>query len=261
MSQYGAYGYAKHGKGYRFILGHYYSGTRIARLNEPRIVRVLLEISPERRRLQRRQQRLREGPRPEPQLRGAPGRGEREAAQLHRPAAGRLRAAAARRRGRDDRDRGRRHLPRGARGRAHRQRRRLAQHDQRPAGRPVREGRGRQRVAALLARGRPARAGRCCALLRSHRRRRRQRLRPLQRHPQPGLRRTPKRDRLDQRRHRRDQGAGGDLRRTRSPRPTSRPVPAATPRASRTSSSARPSPTWSASPTPTTTTAHCTPGR
>ena len=26
MSQYGAYGYAKHGKGYRFILGHYYPG-------------------------------------------------------------------------------------------------------------------------------------------------------------------------------------------------------------------------------------------
>src|SRR5215208_7446153 len=46
MSQYGAYGYAKHGKDYRFILGHYYSGTNLGRLTAPRIVRVLLEISP-----------------------------------------------------------------------------------------------------------------------------------------------------------------------------------------------------------------------
>jgi SpoIID/LytB domain protein len=45
MSQYGAYGYAKHGKGYRFILGHYYSGTTIGRLGATRVVRVLLEIS------------------------------------------------------------------------------------------------------------------------------------------------------------------------------------------------------------------------
>jgi stage II sporulation protein D len=45
MSQYGAYGYANHGKGYRFILGHYYSGTTIGTLAGPRIVRVLLDIS------------------------------------------------------------------------------------------------------------------------------------------------------------------------------------------------------------------------
>jgi stage II sporulation protein D len=44
MSQYGAYGYAKHGKGYRFILAHYYSGTTIGALAGPRIVRVLLAI-------------------------------------------------------------------------------------------------------------------------------------------------------------------------------------------------------------------------
>jgi stage II sporulation protein D len=47
MSQYGAYGYAKHGKGYRFILGHYYSGTSLGQLAAPRVVRVLLDISPE----------------------------------------------------------------------------------------------------------------------------------------------------------------------------------------------------------------------
>jgi stage II sporulation protein D len=46
MSQYGAYGFAKHGKGYRFILRHYYRGTRIGKLGGPRVVRVLLDISP-----------------------------------------------------------------------------------------------------------------------------------------------------------------------------------------------------------------------
>jgi SpoIID/LytB domain protein len=45
MSQYGAYGYARHGKGYAFILRHYYSGTTIGRLSGPRIVRVLLDVS------------------------------------------------------------------------------------------------------------------------------------------------------------------------------------------------------------------------
>jgi len=45
MSAYGAYGYALHGKGYRFILGHYYSGTSVGDLAGERIVRVLLEDS------------------------------------------------------------------------------------------------------------------------------------------------------------------------------------------------------------------------
>jgi stage II sporulation protein D len=45
MSAYGAYGYAEHGKGYRFILGHYYSGTTIGTLTRTRVVRVLLDIS------------------------------------------------------------------------------------------------------------------------------------------------------------------------------------------------------------------------
>jgi stage II sporulation protein D len=45
MSAYGAYGYAKNGKGYRFILGHYYTGTTIGTLTKSRAVRVLLEIS------------------------------------------------------------------------------------------------------------------------------------------------------------------------------------------------------------------------
>lgn len=42
MSQYGAYGYALHGKSYRFILAHYYQGTKIGTTNSNQIVRVLL---------------------------------------------------------------------------------------------------------------------------------------------------------------------------------------------------------------------------
>jgi stage II sporulation protein D len=45
MSQYGAYGYAKHGMGYRSILTHYYSGTAVRTLSEPRVVRVLIDVS------------------------------------------------------------------------------------------------------------------------------------------------------------------------------------------------------------------------
>jgi stage II sporulation protein D len=45
MSQYGAYGYAEHGKDYHFILGHYYKGTKLGTLPGPRVVRVLVDIS------------------------------------------------------------------------------------------------------------------------------------------------------------------------------------------------------------------------
>ena len=45
MSAYGAYGYALHGKGYRFILGHYYTGASLGTVEKPRVVRVLLDIS------------------------------------------------------------------------------------------------------------------------------------------------------------------------------------------------------------------------
>ena len=45
MSQYGAYGFAIHGKGYRAILAHYYRGTAIGRLAQARVVRVLLDVS------------------------------------------------------------------------------------------------------------------------------------------------------------------------------------------------------------------------
>ena len=42
LSQYGAYGYALHGKSYRFILAHYYQGTTLAATNPSQTVRVLL---------------------------------------------------------------------------------------------------------------------------------------------------------------------------------------------------------------------------
>lgn len=45
MSAYGAYGYALHGKGYRFILGHYYTGASLGTVEKPRVVRVLLDIT------------------------------------------------------------------------------------------------------------------------------------------------------------------------------------------------------------------------
>jgi stage II sporulation protein D len=44
MSQYGAYGYALHGWGYRRILGHYYTGTTIG-TSPRRSIRVLLQSS------------------------------------------------------------------------------------------------------------------------------------------------------------------------------------------------------------------------
>lgn len=45
MSQYGAYGFALHGKGHRFILAHYYRGTTLGELRQAQIVRVLVDIS------------------------------------------------------------------------------------------------------------------------------------------------------------------------------------------------------------------------
>jgi stage II sporulation protein D len=46
MSQYGAYGYALHGKSYRFILGHYYQHTKLGTTNANQIIRVLLATGP-----------------------------------------------------------------------------------------------------------------------------------------------------------------------------------------------------------------------
>jgi stage II sporulation protein D len=45
LSAYGAYGYALHGKGYKFILGHYYPGTSLGTVEGANVVRVLLEAA------------------------------------------------------------------------------------------------------------------------------------------------------------------------------------------------------------------------
>jgi stage II sporulation protein D len=45
LSAYGAYGYGKHGAGYRQILGHYFRGIRISEMQEAPLVRVLLTVS------------------------------------------------------------------------------------------------------------------------------------------------------------------------------------------------------------------------
>jgi stage II sporulation protein D len=45
MSQYGAMGFAKHGKGYREILGHYYTRTVLGRLDRDPVVRVLVQAN------------------------------------------------------------------------------------------------------------------------------------------------------------------------------------------------------------------------
>jgi stage II sporulation protein D len=45
MSAYGAYGYALHGKGYKFILGHYYPGTSLGTVEGAPVVRVLLSTT------------------------------------------------------------------------------------------------------------------------------------------------------------------------------------------------------------------------
>jgi stage II sporulation protein D len=45
MSQYGAYGYARAGKDYPFILSHYYAGTTLGQTGGPRVVRVLLDVA------------------------------------------------------------------------------------------------------------------------------------------------------------------------------------------------------------------------
>lgn len=46
MSQYGAYGYALHGKDHRWILAHYYEGTQLGTTNPNQPVRVLLSSGP-----------------------------------------------------------------------------------------------------------------------------------------------------------------------------------------------------------------------
>ena len=81
MSQYGAYGYAKHGKGYRFILAHYYSGTTIGTLRGPQVVRVLVGVVGGDVGFSGATSACGAALDPRPRLRGAPRRRERPAAR------------------------------------------------------------------------------------------------------------------------------------------------------------------------------------
>ena len=133
MSQYGAYGYAQHGKGYRFILGHYYTGTTIGTLAGPRD-----RPRPARhRRAATSASAAPPAPAAERSTRTAATRRTGTARSVRlRSSGGKpladcgAQAARRRRTGRID-DRRHRHLPRRARGGADRQRRRLAQRRQR----------------------------------------------------------------------------------------------------------------------------------
>ncbi len=212
MSAYGAYGYALHGKSHRIHPRPLLQGDddrddpRAA--GGPRPARRLRR----RRRLQRRHQRLRPRPRPRARLRGAPLPRRRRAAQLRRQTARRLRPQAARRRQRQGRDRRGRQLPRCPGDGADRERLAGAQRRQRARPRAVRERGDAERGAGLVAGGGAEGSGAGGALDRPHRRGRRQRLRPLQRHPQPGLRGARKRAAADQRGRRRDPRPGGHVR-------------------------------------------------
>ena len=64
MSQYGAYGFAKNGSGYRDILAHYYTGTAIGNLDPAKRVRVLLQSTGHRRLHAARPARAAAGSRP-----------------------------------------------------------------------------------------------------------------------------------------------------------------------------------------------------
>ena len=260
MSAYGAYGFAKHGKSYRFILGHYYRGRRSATLAEPRVVRVLLDISPGDVGFSGATSAC--GMKLDPTrsyeahrignsvvLRSSGGKRLASCGRKLR-AAGNGKIAIAgygTYRGAletvpTESDAGSLNVVNAL---ALEQYVKGVMPNEVPPSWPIEE------LKAQVAGG---------ALDRPHRGGRRQRLRPLRRHPQPGLRGSRKRVRADQRGRRRDPRPGRRCTAARSPRPSTRPARAATPRASSTSS-ARRSPTSSAFPTPTTTTARCTNGR
>ena len=203
LSQYGAYGYAAHGVGYQKILAHYYTGTDLGRQSGR--VRVLL------------------GESGSVEFTGA-GKGlwqaPREALEVQRsspPAAGSSCATPAAtssprcggegkavERAQDLRLRLLSRQPRRPRGR------RAAAGDQRARLRGLRPRRRRQRVARVVAGRRPSRAGRRRPHLRARDFARRH-LRPVRRHPQPGLRRQGLRDQGDQPSGRRHRQAGRHL--------------------------------------------------
>ena len=118
MSQYGAYGYAQHGKGYRFILAHYYQGTLDRDPDRGRGSSASCSAS----RAATSASAPRPAPAASPSTPPAPTQAHRDGTRVKlRSSAGKpladcgrkLRAAG----DGQDRDRRRRHLPRRARGR------------------------------------------------------------------------------------------------------------------------------------------------
>ena len=215
MSQYGAYGYAKHGKGYRFILAHYYTGTTIGDARTDRTWSASCSGSSSGDvGFSGATSACGQSARPRPRLQRPPGRQRGQAARRRRQDARRLRRAscAPPAAARID-DRRHRHLPRRARGRcrptatpAPSTRSTRSPVDQYVKGVIPNESPPSWPLAALRAQAVAV------ALLRPLGQRRRQRLRPLRRHPQPGLQGARQRDRAQQRRRRSDPGPGGHLR-------------------------------------------------
>ena len=193
MSQYGAYGFALHGVGYRDILAHYYTGTTVGTVDTGREVRVLLQ-----------------SPRGNASFTGATLAGDRrlDPARTYqargrgdvvdlpvgaRAPAGDVRRAAARQRpepadaARPRRQRPReRHLPRGARVPTGPLRRR--QRGQRRGARRLRAGRRPRGVARLVAARRAEGPGRRRAHVRDHDLEGRRGLGSVSGHALPGLR-------------------------------------------------------------------------
>ena len=188
MSAYGAYGYALHGKGYKFILGHYYRGTSLGTVSGPNVVRVLLTSTA--------------GDVTFSEATGACGTKLEPTATYEAHRVGQsvvLRNSTGKplaRCGATLRAAGANGIVniggvgryRGALETVVNECRRT-ERGQRALARQLRQRRDPERVAALLADGRAEGAGGGVALLRPDRRGRRRRLRPLLRHPQPGLQR------------------------------------------------------------------------
>ena len=206
MSQYGAYGYAKHGFAYDQILTHYYTGTTIGTTADQSVRVLLLDgvggvsfsgassacgatLKPGKGYVAKRKGGGRRGPLQEEGAGGEVRRrddGDRSAERLRQ---------------------GQGHVSRLARGEDLLQRPRR---DQRGRARGLRPRRRLEGVAGLMADRGAQGAGRGRAFLRDLDRRPRH-LRRLRRYAEPGLRRRGRRDREDRPGGRRDPSAGGPL--------------------------------------------------
>ena len=237
MSQYGAYGYAKHGFKYDQILTHYYTGTTIGTTAD-KPVRVLLLRLGRQRRLPRRELGLRRRHQAGQELRRQ-AQGRRRRAALQEGQAGRpLRSRADGDRRADGSGRRQGHLPRLARGQGLARAgstRSTCRH------RGLRARRGLEGVAGVLADRGAQGTGRRRPVLRTLELRPRQ-LRRLRRHPQPGLRRRRRRDGEDRPGGERHRTCRSSSTRARSPRRSSSRPPAGTRRTTSSPRSASGSP-------------------